>query len=410
MWRAPNAKFHQNGSFFRLRRDYAMASQWGKFKMKKKVSILGSSGSIGTSTLKIVRRLSEEFEVVALAAKSNIDLLEVQAKEFLPQIIAVFDKEKAQELKKRLPQFNIVGGEEGILECAEWESADLVISAITGFAGIKPTLAAIGKGKKIGLANKEALVSAGHLALSLAKERGSVLLPIDSEQSGLFQCLQGSAPDDVRRLVLTASGGPFFHVSRHQLAEVTVDKALCHPNYKMGSKVTIDSSTLMNKGLEMIESHFLFGVPTEQIQVVVHPQQIIHSFVEFKDGNILAQMSEPNMLFPIQFAMTYPEKKEAPLPPFDFTKHSLHFYQVDLQKFPCLDLAYSAIRAGGSMPCYMNAANEMLVERFLREEIHWLDIAKKLEKLMGAHAVQKSFDIASLHAIDTEARQHALII
>ncbi|HSX11863.1 MAG TPA: 1-deoxy-D-xylulose-5-phosphate reductoisomerase [Rhabdochlamydiaceae bacterium] len=378
--------------------------------MKKRISILGSSGSIGVNALKIVRHLKDEFEVVALAAKSNIDVLEVQAKEFLPQIIGVLDPSKAVELKKRLPNFNIVGGEEGILECATWSAADFVVSAISGFSGIKPTLAAIRKGKKIGLANKEALVAAGHLVISLAKENNVEIIPIDSEQSGVFQCLKGASAEDVHRLVLTASGGPFFHAHISELSDVTVDKALCHPNYRMGTKVTIDSSTLMNKGLEMIEAHFLFGIPTEEIKVVVHPQQIIHSFVEFKDGCIIAQMSEPNMLFPIQFAMTYPERKKSPLPHFDFTKHSLHFYQVDLQKFPCLDLAYGAIQAGGSMPCYMNAANEILVERFLRREIHWLDISKKLEILMHKHDVQKNLNIEFLCSIDTEARKEALTV
>ncbi len=378
--------------------------------VKKRISILGSSGSIGSNALKIVRHLKDEFEVVALAAKSNIDLLEVQAKEFLPQIIGVLDKEKAHELKKRLPHFHIVGGEEGVLECAAWDNADFVLSGISGFSGIKPTLAAIEKGKQIGLANKEALVSAGNLVISLAKQKKAHIIPVDSEQSGVFQCLKGESSKDVHRLVLTASGGPFFHANMSELSGITVDKALCHPNYRMGSKVTIDSSTLMNKGLEMIESHFLFDIPTNQIKVVVHPQQIIHSFVEFEDGCIMAQLSEPNMLFPIQFAMTYPERKKSPLPPFDFTKHSLHFYQVDLQKFPCLDLAYSAIQEGGSLPCYMNAANEILVERFLRQEIHWLDISRKLEKLMQKHSVQKQLNIDFLCSIDAEARKEALII
>lgn len=378
--------------------------------MKKRLSILGSTGSIGANALKIVRHLKEEFEVVALAANSNIDLLEAQAKEFLPKVIGVFNQGKALELKKRLPGFHIVGGEEGVLEAATWDSADFVLSGISGFAGIKPTIAAIEKGKQIGLANKEALVAAGNLVITLAKEKGVDLIPIDSEQSGVFQCLKGEKPKEVHRLILTASGGPFLHSSMEDLSIATVDKALCHPNYRMGSKVTIDSSTLMNKGLEMIESHFLFGIPTERIEVVVHPQQIIHSFIEFIDGSIVAQLSEPNMLFPIQFALTYPERRKSPLPYFDFTKHALHFFKVDKEKFRCLDLAYAAIKEGGSLPCYMNAANEMLVERFLKREIGWLEISRKLENLMHKHKVQKKLNIESLCSIDSEARKEALTV
>lgn len=370
---------------------------------------MGSTGSIGVSALKIARDLKEEFEIVALAAKSNIDLLEAQAKEFHPQIVCVHDEKKALELKSRLPGFRVEGGEQAIMEAACWGNADLIISGICGFSGIKPTIAALEKGKRICLANKEALVAAGELVMSLSRKNKMPIIPIDSELSGLYQCMEGKRAQDVHKLVITASGGPFLNTSLDALANATVDQALCHPNYRMGAKVTIDSSTLMNKGLEMIESHFLFEIPINQIEIVVHPQQFIHGFIEMVDGSVIAQMSEPNMLLPIQFAMTYPEKRKSPLPYFDITRQPMHFYKVDMQKFRCLDLAYAAIQEGGSLPCYMNAANEVLVERFLKREIHWMDISKKLEKLMTHHKVQKNITLESLCSTDHEARKEALL-
>lgn len=377
--------------------------------MRKRLSVLGSTGSIGIGVLKIARALKEEFEITALAAKSNIDLLEIQAKEFHPQIVCVQDEKKALELKKRLPGFRVEGGESAILEAATWPAADLIISGICGFSGIKPTLAALEKGKQIRLANKEALVAAGELVMSLSKKYHLPIIPIDSELSGIYQCLEGDKAEDVHRLVITASGGPFLNASYEDLAKATVDEALRHPNYRMGAKVTIDSSTLMNKGLEMIESHFLFDIPFDRIEIVVHPEQKIHGFIEFIDGSLIAQMSEPNMLLPIQFAMTYPEKRKSPLPYFDITKQPMHFFKVDKEKFRCLELAYAAIQEGGSLPCFMNAANEILVERFLQREIQWVDISGKLEKLMVRHQVQKNITLESLCATDDEARKEALM-
>jgi 1-deoxy-D-xylulose-5-phosphate reductoisomerase len=271
---------------------------------------------------------------------------------------------------------------EGLLEVASHPSVNYVVSAMTGAIGILPTAQAIKEGKTIGLANKEVLVSAGAYIMQLAKENNVSIIPIDSEHSAIFQCLQGNSFKDVRRLILTASGGPFLHTPQEDLASITVEKALAHPTWQMGPKVTVDSSTLMNKGFEVIEAHFLFDIPIDKIEVVIHPQSIIHSFVEYIDGSILAQMSEPNMMMPIQYALTYPERRESPLEPFAFAKHgSLQFFPPDIQKFQCLDLAFKALAQGGSAPCYLNAANEVLVGRFCRKEIGWHEIGIKLESL-----------------------------
>ena len=314
---------------------------------RKRIAILGSTGSIGTSTLKVARHLPDEIEVKTLAAHSNIDLLEQQAKEFRPALIAVYDKEKAQELRRRLPDFNIVGGMEGVQEVAAHSEVDFVVSAMTGAKGILPTVTAIEHGKDIGLANKEVLVAAGSYVMALAKEKNVRFLPIDSEHTALFQCMEGKEKSHVSRLILTASGGPFAHYTEEQLKRVTVEDSLAHPNWKMGPKVTIDCSTLMNKGLEIIEAHWLFGIPIDQITAVIHPQSIIHSLVEFIDGSLLAQIAEHDMILPIQFALTYPERRKSPLPPFDFTKHpKLEFREPDLEKFRCLRLAFDALRMG----------------------------------------------------------------
>lgn len=376
--------------------------------MNKRVSIFGSTGSIGQNVLSIVRHFKNDFRVTALAAKSNTSLLETQAKEFHPEIVAVYDKEKALELQKRIPHVKVVGGMEGLLEMAAYESVDLVVAAMTGSVGILPTARAISCGKTIALANKEVLVSAGDQILKLAKQHNVQLLPIDSEHNAIFQCLQGSHQKEIRRIILTASGGPFSRSSQEELNTITIEKALAHPTWRMGAKVTIDSSTLMNKGLEVIEAHFLFGVAVDKIEVVIHPQSVIHSIVEFIDGSMIAQLSEPNMLFPIQYAMTYPERKEGLLPPFDFSKaRSLEFAPPDLKKFPCLDLAYYALSKGGSLPCYLNAANEKLVERFLKGEIHWQEIGSKLEKLLMRHQPERHPTLEALLEVDALARREA---
>ena len=376
--------------------------------MRKKISILGSTGSIGQNTLRIASHLSDDFEVVAIAAKSQIDLLEAQAHLFSPKVIAVYDEEKARELQKRLPQFHVVGGMEGLKEAATVSEADMVVSAMTGSLGIFPTLAAIQAGKTIALANKEVLVSAGQIVMELAKQRNVPIIPIDSEHSALFQCMNGVKPSDVHRMILTASGGPFLHFAQEKLNEITVEQALVHPNWRMGPKVTIDSSTLMNKGLEVIEAHYLFQIPLKQIEVVIHPQSVIHSMVEMIDGSMMAQMSEPNMIIPIQYAMTYPERKIGLLPKFDFNRFSkLEFYAPDRKRFVCLELAYESLHRGGNAPCYLNAANEVLVERFVRGEIGWIDIAKKLEKLLTSFNADQELDLEKVIATDKMAREQA---
>ncbi|HRD55237.1 MAG TPA: 1-deoxy-D-xylulose-5-phosphate reductoisomerase [Parachlamydiaceae bacterium] len=374
----------------------------------KRISIIGSTGSIGENALKIIKHLKDELKVEALAAKSNIDLLERQAKEFHPKIIAVFDKEKAVELKKRLPDVEVVGGMEGIKAAASFASADFVVSSMVGTLGLIPTLAAISAGKNVGLANKEALVSGGSLVMQLAKEKNIQIIPIDSEHSAIFQCLTGEKKEELGRLIITSSGGPFRTFSREQLLSVNVKDALNHPTWKMGPKVTVDSSTLMNKGLEVIEAHFLFDIPVEKIDVVVHPQSIIHSMCEFIDGSIKAQMGEPSMIIPIQYAMTYPDRKKGMMPLFDFVKNQkLDFYMPDLEKFRCLRLAYDSLKAGGSLSCFMNAANEVLVEKFLKGEISWQQIGEKLEDLMLKHSISNVSSIEDVLLIDSQARKSA---
>lgn len=375
----------------------------------KSIAILGSTGSIGSNVLEVVRQFSTKFNVEALAAKSQISLLEKQALEFQPKLVAVYDKDKALELQKRLPNIEVIGGIEGLNAVAALDSVDQVISAMTGTLGLIPTITAIQAGKNIALANKEALVSGGALVISLAKKSGVSLIPIDSEHSAIFQCLEAEKNTRcVKRLILTASGGPFRAFTKNQLNRVTIHQALCHPTWKMGDKITIDCSTLMNKGLEVIEAYWLFDIPLDQIEVVIHPQSIIHSMVEFWDGSILAQMGEPSMLTPIQYAMTYPERQKRAVSPFDFLRHpTLEFALPDLQKFPCLRLAYQALRQGKSFPCYMNAANEALVERSLKKEISWSEISSKLEILLERHLGLEVDTLEKILEVDAEAKKEA---
>ncbi|MCC5832247.1 MAG: 1-deoxy-D-xylulose-5-phosphate reductoisomerase [Chlamydiales bacterium] len=377
----------------------------------KKIALLGSTGSIGTSTLRIVEHLPESFSIAALAAHGNITLLSKQIEQFKPELVAVFDQSKASELKSRFPHQKIVSGEEGVLEAAAYPSADFVVMAIVGTRALQPTVCALEAGKPVGLASKEVMVAAGELIGRLARERGVPILPIDSEHSAIFQCLEGRKLSEVRRLILTASGGPFLRATQDQLASVTVEEALAHPTWSMGPKVTIDSSTLINKGLEKIEARWLFDIPPEKIEVVIHPQSIVHSFVEFIDGSILAQMSEPDMVYPIQYALTYPERKKGMFPAFDFVKNgTLQFFSPDYQKFPALSLVHESLRIGGSSPCYLNAANEVLVARFLKKEIAWLDIMQKLEKLLGRHRATRPDTIEAILKVDEEARREAFSI
>jgi len=374
--------------------------------MRKRIAVLGSTGSIGKSTLQIARHLNEELEIVALAAKSNVDLLEAQAREFSPKLLALYDPDAALLLQKRLPHIPVLAGMDGLKAVASFSGADFTMLAMTGSAGLRPAIAAIEAGKQIGLANKEALVCAGELISSLARKKGVELLPVDSEHCALFQCLRGEKREQVRRLILTASGGPFRN--RSELGSVTLEDAMAHPNYKMGPKVTIDSSTLMNKGLEMIEARWLYDIDPARVEALIHPEQRIHSCVEFIDGSILAQMSEPDMLLPIQYALTYPERKQGLMPPYDFLKNgTLTFFPPNKEKFLCLQLAIDAMKAGKSYPCFLNAANEVLVERFLQKKIGWTEIGIKLEKLISSHEAQNLLNLEAILEIDASAREQA---
>ena len=389
--------------------------------MKKNIAILGSTGSIGVNSLNVIRHLASltqegstqetPIQVNALAAKSNIALLEEQAKEFNPKLIAVFDEDKALLLQKRLPNTTVLSGIEGLKAVASFSGVDLVISAMSGTIGLVPTEVAIKAGKDIGLANKEVLVSGGQWLLSLVKKNDVQLLPIDSEHSAIFQCLNGEKAKTLKHIILTASGGSFLNHSAKQLESVTVDDALNHPNWKMGSKITVDSSTLMNKGLEVIEASLLFNVPTSKIKVVIHPQSIIHSMVEFVDGSIMAQMGDPDMKTPIQYAITYPDRAPGIMKSFDFTKNlTLQFSPPDYDKFRSLKLAYEAMEVGDSLPCYMNAVNDTLVHRFLSKKIRWKDIMEKLETLMLKHPIEKIHSLEDIQSIDQQAREEAALV
>ncbi|NDD57907.1 MAG: 1-deoxy-D-xylulose-5-phosphate reductoisomerase [Chlamydiae bacterium] len=380
-------------------------------KNKKNICILGSTGSIGRTALEVISHLESDFTVTALAAHSNIELLARQALQFSAKVVAIYNESLALELKKRLPHCKVVAGMEGLVEIASLAEVDTLISAITGAVGILPTVAAIQAGKTIALANKEVLVAAGEYVMNLAKKHKATLIPVDSEHSAIFQCLSGKTVSEVSRIILTASGGPFHTLSREKLAHITLEQALKHPTWSMGPKITVDSSTLMNKGLEVIEAYHLFELSADHIDVVIHPQSIVHSMVEFIDGSILAQMSAPTMKVPIQYALTFPHRSKGLLAPFDFTKHPiLEFKKPEKGKFICLDLAFIALNEGGSLPCYLNAANEVLVQRFLNKEIAWIDIANKLEKLCLSHNIVNDMTLDKVFSVDAMAREDAQIV
>lgn len=353
----------------------------------KKIAILGSTGSIGTQTLEVVRE-NGDIEVVSLAAGSNTELLEKQVREFHPKVVCVYQKERAADLKERLKDENvrIVTGMDGLIETACVPEAEIVVTAVVGMIGIRPTIAAIEAGKDIALANKETLVTAGHLIIPLAKEKGIRILPVDSEHSAIFQSLQGNAGNKIQKILLTASGGPFRGKRQEDLLNVKVEDALKHPNWSMGRKITIDSSTMINKGLEVIEAKWLFDVSVDEIQVVVQPQSVIHSMVEYEDGSVIAQLGTPDMKLPIQYALYYPERRYLPGDRLDFWSLShLDFEKPDLDTFYGLALAYEAGRAGGSMPTVLNAANELAVSMFLDRQITYLEIVEIIEDCMKAH-------------------------
>jgi len=377
----------------------------------KRIAILGSTGSIGCSSLRVIEAHPEAYQVTALAAGKNVDLLAEQIRKFSPLVVAVLGDEEAESLKKRLDgghKTKIVSGRDGFNHLATLEEVDTVISAITGAAGLVPTIAAIQAGKNIALANKETMVMAGPLVIEEVRRRGVTLLPVDSEHSAIFQCLQGHRRDDVRRVILTASGGPFRDFSYEEMGRVSPEQALKHPNWNMGPKITVDSATLMNKGLELIEARWLFGLDIHQIHILIHPQSVIHSMVEYKDGSILAQMGIPDMITPISYALSYPRHVDTMLPALDLERvGTLRFMKPDTGKFRCLELALQAAGIGESMPAVLNGANEVAVELFLRGRIGFLEIPSLIEKTMKAHT---SFVIDSIEKVmeaDAWARQRA---
>jgi 1-deoxy-D-xylulose-5-phosphate reductoisomerase len=362
--------------------------------MKKRLAILGSTGSVGVNTLDIVQQHPERFAVVALAAGSNIELLEQQIRRFHPLCVSVFDLQRAKELRERTSDLGIevCEGPNGACTVASLPEVDLVLSAIVGGAGLAPTLAAIRAGKDVAIANKEPLVMAGELVMREAQGRVRIL-PVDSEHNAIFQAMAGHNSCDVRRLLLTASGGPFRTLPREKFGEITVHEALQHPNWRMGRKITVDSATMMNKGLEVIEARWLFGVNAEQVEVVVHPQSIVHSMVEFVDGSVIAQLGIPDMRIPISYALNYPERLANTLPQLDLIQiGTLTFEPPDLNRFPCLRLGFEAIRACGTLPAVLNAANETTVEAFLQEKIHFLDIPTVIEETLQRHDARPIFD------------------
>ncbi|MHA6484363.1 1-deoxy-D-xylulose-5-phosphate reductoisomerase [Paenibacillus sp. strain BS8-2] len=375
----------------------------------KKIALLGSTGSIGTQTLDIVRHQRERFSITALSAGTNRDLVIEQAREFNPLLVSVATKELAEEVKLHLPSgTRVVYGDEGLIEVAAGTDADTVVTAIMGSRGLPATLAAIDEGKAIGLANKETLVTAGHIVMARAKEKGVSIIPIDSEHSAIFQCLNGERRSGVHSITLTASGGSFRDRTRNELEGVTVAEALNHPNWAMGAKITIDSATMVNKGLEVIEARWLFDLTYDQISVLIHPESIIHSYVEFVDRSIVAQLGMPDMRVPIQYALTYPDRYDTPTARLDLASiGKLHFREMDFDRYPCLRLAFDCGRLGNSAPAVYNAANEVAVDRFLKGAITFLDIERVLETVIERHEIVKINDLASIAEVDAWARQLA---
>ena len=374
--------------------------------MAKNIAILGSTGSIGVQTLDVAKNLG--IRVSGLSAHSNIELLEKQAREFKPRVLSVGTRELAAELREKLdrPEIEILYGIEGVKKVAAMPEADTVVTSIVGIAGLVPTLEAIKNHKNIALANKETLVTAGSIVMEEAQRNHAAIFPVDSEHSAIYQCLNGNRHQDVKQLILTASGGPFRGRSKKSLEHVTAADALKHPNWKMGNKITIDSATLMNKGLEVIEARWLFNVEPDKIKTVVHPQSIIHSMVEYIDGSIMAQLGSPDMRIPIQLALTFPERAENDFSRLDFLKcGALTFEEPDMEAFPCLGLAFEALKAGGTMPAAMNAANEAVVGLFLAGGIGFLDIPRVVERVMQKHSVNTKPGLDDIIETDRWARK-----
>jgi 1-deoxy-D-xylulose-5-phosphate reductoisomerase len=374
----------------------------------KNISILGATGSIGTQTLDILREHPSEFKLVAISIGKNLDLARKMIYEFQPELVSVQEHDDCNTLKAEFPNTKFTFGEEGLIEVAVFPSADILVNAVIGSVGLNPTLQAIESGKTIAIANKETLVTAGHLVMESAKRNNVALLPVDSEHSAIFQCLQGEQEKNIERLILTASGGSFRDRTRKDLEGVTVREALNHPNWSMGAKITIDSATMMNKGLEVIEAHWLYDIPYEKIDVLLHKESIIHSMVEFHDSSIMAQLGTPDMRVPIQYALSYPDR--LPLASSQRLNlaqiGTLHFQEMDTNRFRCMRFAYEAGRKGGTLPTVLNAANEVAVAAFLNEKITFLQIEDIIEKALSKHDVIQNPDLSIIQEVDKEARQY----
>lgn len=376
----------------------------------KNISLLGSTGSIGTQTLDVIRKNPNDFRAVAIAANRSVDMLIEQIEEFNPIYAVVYEKDAYESLMKKLPegcQTEVLCGMDGLVKIASMDEADIVLTAVVGMIGLVPTMAAIENGKDIALANKETLVTAGKLVMDTANKKGVKILPVDSEHSAIFQSLNGENRRDVEKIILTASGGPFRGKKKEELVNVTKNEALKHPNWDMGRKISIDSSTLMNKGLEVIEAKWLFGVERKDIDVVVHPQSIVHSMVQYRDSSVIAQLGCPDMRLPIQYALTYPDRMETDFERLDFMKAStLTFEKPDMETFPCLRLAYECLEKGGTYAAVLNAANEVLVGEFLDDKIGFYDIPKFIEMTLDAHESIEDATLEEILEIDKWARTY----
>lgn len=377
----------------------------------KNISVLGSTGSIGRSSLEVIDKLSHRFKVVGLTAGRNTQLLEKQVEKFRPKIVSLERKEEAEDLRRKFrgKSIKVTFAQEGAEEVASFSENDIVISAITGIDGLRPTLAAVQEGKKVALANKESMVVAGPLIQDMIRKFGAQLIPVDSEHSGVFQCLAKEEMGNVKKVILTASGGPFFSKSPSEMNDITLEEALNHPRWKMGKKVTIDSATLMNKGLELIEARWLFGLEPRQLGILIHPQSIVHSLVEMSDGSVLAQLSPTDMKIPIQYALTYPEREDSLLPSLDLSEiKALEFYEVDVEKFPIVKLARLALEDGGSFPIALNAANEVVVSAFLEQRIKFMDISDVVTEIVENHQKRKVQSLEDIFDVDRETRRVSL--
>lgn len=375
----------------------------------KTISILGSTGSIGKQALEVVAE--QGMNVCGLSAYSNITLLEVQARQFKPELVCIFDESKHEELSKKLSDtgIHVVSGIEGLCEAASLPSADMVLNSVVGMVGLRPTIAAIEAGKDVALANKETLVTGGELVLRLAKEKGVSILPVDSEHSAIFQCLQGNSEKSLNKIILTASGGPFYGKTRRELELVTVEEALKHPNWEMGAKITIDSATLMNKGLELIEAVRLFDCKAKDVEIVVHRESVVHSAVEYCDYSVIAQMGVPNMKLPIQYALTYPERYPCEIKRLSLTDYgTLHFEKPDLETFICLKACYEALEKGGLYPALVNGANEQAVALFLERKIRFLDIGRLVWDVLQLSVAHNNNTVAQIEEADRIARRYVL--